>query len=285
MTTHYVLIDYENVPLRSLALLSGSEFRVLVFLGPNNRNLPTEFVLAVQKLGNRAEYIALEKSGKNALDFHITYYLGTLTAADPGGCFRIISADTGFDSLLLHLRMQQIDADKVASIEELLGLTPPAAEPAEPPIAPANAKPGAGTAAKPTRKPAAKAADQPVAAVTGQASTKPARTAKKAAAKRAVEPVAEAAASPGPELGSNPPANIKGINKNVTISKLVKLVVENLTKRKSSRPSTVKTLMNSIKSICGDGVYSTKIDAVYEALLKNGYLEASGTKITYPAQQ
>ena len=143
MTTHYVLIDYENVPLRSLALLTGTQFRVLVFLGPNNRNLPTEFVMAVQKLGDRAEYIALEKSGKNALDFHITYYLGTLAAADPGGCFRIISADTGFDSLLQHLRMKQIDADKVASIEELLGLAPSAAEPAEQPIPLTTAKPPA----------------------------------------------------------------------------------------------------------------------------------------------
>lgn len=275
MTTHYVLIDYENVPLRSLALLTGAQFRVLVFLGPNNRNLPTEFVMAVQKLGDRAEYIALEKSGKNALDFHITYYLGTLIAADPGGCFRIISADTGFDSLLLHLRMKHIDADKVASIEELPGFAP--AEPADQPIAPTTAKPGTSTAAKSARKPAAKAA--PVA----EASAKPARTARKAAAKTAAEPVADA--SPAPETSSNPPVKGKPNNANVTISKLVSLVTENLLKRNSSRPSTVKTLMNSIKSICGDGVEATKIDAVYEALLMNGYLEASGTKITYPAQQ
>jgi hypothetical protein len=279
MTTHYVLIDYENVPLRSLALLTGAQFRVLVFLGPNNRNLPTEFVMAVQKLGDRAEYIALEKSGKNALDFHITYYLGTLTAADPGGCFRIISADTGFDSLLLHLRMKHIDADKAASIEELPGLAP--AEPADQPMAPTTAKPGSSTAAKSAGKAAAKAA--PIAA----ASAKPARTARKAAAKPAAEPAAEAAAnaSPAPEMSSNPPAKGKPNNANFTIGELAKLVVENLLKRNSSRPSTVKTLMNSIKSICGDGVEATKIDAVYDALLKNGYLEASGTKITYPAQQ
>lgn len=277
MTTHYVLIDYENVPLRSLALLTGAQFRVLVFLGPNNRNLPTEFVMAVQKLGDRAEYIALEKSGKNALDFHITYYLGTLTAADPGGCFRIISADTGFDSLLQHLRMKHIDADKAASVEELLGLAP--AEPADLTTAPAKVKSSASTVAKSASKPAAKAA--PVA----EASAKPARTARKAAAKTAAEPVAAADASPAPETNSKPPAKGKPNNANTAISELVRLVLENLVKRKSSRPSTVKTLMNSIKSICGDDVETTKIDAVYEALLKNRYLEASGTKITYPPQQ
>ena len=71
MKTNYVLVDYENIQVKSLTLLKDECFRVRVFLGPNNTKLPIELVLAMQDLGERAEYIVLETSGRNALDFHI----------------------------------------------------------------------------------------------------------------------------------------------------------------------------------------------------------------------
>lgn len=72
--TNYVLIDFENVHVKSLSLLEGDHFRVRVFLGPKNTKLPVELVMAVQEMCNKAEYITLEASGKNALDFHIAYF-------------------------------------------------------------------------------------------------------------------------------------------------------------------------------------------------------------------
>ncbi len=119
MKINYVLIDYENVPLKSLALLKGENFRVKVFLGPKNTKLPVELVLAVQELGNHAEYIILETSGQNALDFHIAYYLGDLAAADPAGFFHIISGDKGFDSLIQHLKARKISIARSSSIEKM----------------------------------------------------------------------------------------------------------------------------------------------------------------------
>ena len=53
MRTNYVLIDYENVQVKSLALLKGVQFQVRVFLGPNNKKLPVELVLAMQALGGK----------------------------------------------------------------------------------------------------------------------------------------------------------------------------------------------------------------------------------------
>ncbi len=66
MKTNYVLVDYENVQVKSLALLKGEHFRVKAFLGPNNTKLPIELVLAMQALGEHAEYIVVEAHGKNA---------------------------------------------------------------------------------------------------------------------------------------------------------------------------------------------------------------------------
>lgn len=119
MKTNYVLIDYENVQVKSLALLQGEQFRVRVFLGPKNTKLPVELAVAMQTLGSRAEYVVLETAGSNALDFHIAYYLGVLAAADPAGFFHIISKDTGFDPLIQHLKARKIFVARSAAIEEL----------------------------------------------------------------------------------------------------------------------------------------------------------------------
>lgn len=100
MRTNYVLIDFENVHVKSLDLLEGEHFRVMVFLGPKNTKLPVDLVLAMQAFGERAEYVTLEASGTNALDFHVAFHLGRLATADPDAFFHIISKDTGFDPLV-----------------------------------------------------------------------------------------------------------------------------------------------------------------------------------------
>lgn len=119
MQTHYILIDFENVQVKSLALLQGERFRIWVFLGPKNTRLPTELVLAMKSLGDHADYILLDAGGHNALDFHITYYLGKLAAADPAGCFYIISKDTGFDTLIKHINKAGVDCKRSISIDAL----------------------------------------------------------------------------------------------------------------------------------------------------------------------
>ena len=119
MQTHYVLIDYENVQVKSLALLKGEHFRVRVFLGPKNLKLHRELVFAMQTFGDRGQYIVLEAGGKDALDFHIAYYLGVLAEADPSGFFHVISKDTGFDPLLQHLKTMGVSAARSASIEAM----------------------------------------------------------------------------------------------------------------------------------------------------------------------
>lgn len=116
MRTNWVLVDYENVQVASLALLSEEHFRVKMFLGPNNSKLQRELVLSMHKLGSRASYVAVETSGRNSLDFHIAYYLGLLAATEPTAFFHIISRDTGFDPLIKHLKADKILAARSPSI-------------------------------------------------------------------------------------------------------------------------------------------------------------------------
>ena len=201
MKTNYVLIDYENVRVTSLALLNDEHFQVWVFLGPNNTKLEVPFVLAMQEFGERAVYIRLKAGGRNALDFHIAYYLGSLAKADPTGSFHIISKDTGFDPLIQHLRTKGISVARSVSIEAMSCFTP-------------------------EEKPS----------------------------------------------GSRP---------KLTDEELLKTVIADLIKRKTSRPSTSKTLLSTIHAKCGKELAASKIEGIYEALVKLGYVRVEGTRVSY----
>jgi len=218
--THYVLIDYENVQVKSLALLKGEHFRVQVFLGPKNLKLHRELVFAMQKFGDRGQYIELEAGGKDALDFHIAYYLGVLAAADPTGLFHVISKDTGFDPLLQHLKARGVSAARSVSIETMPCFDQVEVGASEPKRVPGKAKP---------KSPAGR----------------------------------------------------------VSVDDLIKIAVDDLIKRKAARPSTPKKLWSTIHTKCGKDLPAADIDAVYEALVKRGYVKVDGAKVTYalPATQ
>lgn len=204
MKNNYIFIDYENVQPQSLTLLKGGLFFVRVFLGPNNNKLPVELVMAMQEMGSRAEYIVLETSGSNALDFHIAYYLGVLASADPAGYFHIISKDTGFDPLIRHLRSRKIFAARSAAIEEM---------------------------------PCFKEADQP--------------------------------------------SESKAAGAQASTEELLRLAVDDLIKRKESKPGTVKTLRSTIHAKCGKNLPESAIDAVWNALIRRGHVKINGEQVSY----
>ncbi len=62
---------------------------------------------------------------------------------------------------------------------------------------------------------------------------------------------------------------------------LLKLVVNDLIKHKDKKPGKVATLRNVIHVRCGKNMPATRIDAVYNALVKHGYVKINGAKVTY----
>jgi hypothetical protein len=119
MTIHHVLIDYENVQPENVAQLQGHPVDVFVFVGANQAKIPFELASAVQSLGARGRYIKIAGSGRNALDFHIAYYLGELASADPTGTFYVVSKDKGFDPLLRHVQDRGATVRRLAALAEL----------------------------------------------------------------------------------------------------------------------------------------------------------------------
>jgi hypothetical protein len=130
--THYVLIDLENIQPEHMSVLDGHNFKVIVFVGENQSKLSFDLVLAVQNLGENAEYIKIKGNGPNALDFHVAFYIGQLSKENSDGHFHIISKDKGFDPLIKHLESKKILAQRHKDINELPLLKPANATKKEP---------------------------------------------------------------------------------------------------------------------------------------------------------
>lgn len=164
MITNFVLVDFENVQPSNMGLLKGGPFKIKVFLGASQAKISLEMAQALQTFGDDAEYIQVVGSGKDALDFHIAYYIGKLAAENPGASFSIISRDTGFDPLVKHLKAKHIDCKRSASVADIPHLKHPTLSPAKtaprPPVAQARpmAKPAAAAKAKAAPKPAPRVA-------------------------------------------------------------------------------------------------------------------------------
>lgn len=119
MATNYVLLDFENVQPGNLELLKLHRFKVVVFVGANQVKVPFDLAAAMQALGAAAQYIKISATGKNALDFHVAYYLGELAAKDPAAYFHIISRDTGFDTLISHLKARGVKVQRERDLAEI----------------------------------------------------------------------------------------------------------------------------------------------------------------------
>lgn len=106
--TNYVLIDLENVQPKNIGVLSGHDFKVIVFVGEKQSKISFDLALELQRLGDNAEYIKITGNGPNALDFHIAFYIGEFSQLTPNNYFHIISKDRGFDPLIAHLKTRKI---------------------------------------------------------------------------------------------------------------------------------------------------------------------------------
>jgi hypothetical protein len=131
MATNYVLVDFENVQPASLEELASGAFRVKVFVGAQQARgrVSFEFSESMQKLGAHAEYVRIARSGPNAVDMHIAYYIGRLLEKEPHAAIYVISRDTDFDPLMEYLHAKGSSCRRVRTIAEVVKLVPRAVAP------------------------------------------------------------------------------------------------------------------------------------------------------------
>lgn len=194
LRTNFVLVDYENVQPKDLGLLRDGPFKVKVFFGPNQSKIPVALASTLQSLGSNAEYVVLETAGANALDFHIAYYMGVLSQAEPSSFFHIISKDTGFDPLIKHLKGKKVFAQRSTCISDI-----------------------------PYFK---------------------------------------------PSLPAAPEAQIE-------------VVIEDLVRRKASKPRTQKTLLSTLHALFKKELSEQQLAQLFTSLCNRGIVKVDGTKVSY----
>jgi PIN domain-containing protein len=119
MSENVLLVDYENIGKIDLAAIPDG-VRVPFFFGASQRSVPTDFLKAALKLGERFMPIDIEGQGKNALDFHIAFYLGEYLARSPDTPCVILSKDKGFDPLVRHLMRRGFAVRRANTMAEAL---------------------------------------------------------------------------------------------------------------------------------------------------------------------
>jgi PIN domain len=118
-----LFVDYENVGKAFDPGVIPEDVQVLVFFGALQKSVPTEFMRAVHRMGPRFVPIGIEGQGKNALDFHLAYYLGEHLAANAKTHCVVLSKDKGFDILIRHLRGRGFSVRRADSINQALPTT------------------------------------------------------------------------------------------------------------------------------------------------------------------
>jgi hypothetical protein len=112
-----LFVDFENVPKVDLSALPD-EVHVPFFFGASQKTVPKALFDVARRLGERFISIDIEGQGKNALDFHIAFYLGELLKAAPRAECVILSRDKGFDPLVRHLVGRGFAVRRVGAVAE-----------------------------------------------------------------------------------------------------------------------------------------------------------------------
>lgn len=90
MSGLHVLVDFENVQptFEEVARLAPGVTEIWLFHGPHQVKLAQQFKSAHDGVTT----VPISRTGKNALDFHLSFYLGYVAAKHPTG--RLTTRDT-----------------------------------------------------------------------------------------------------------------------------------------------------------------------------------------------
>lgn len=96
----HVLIDWENVQPKEadIRTLVPDVSDVWIFHGPNQKRVGADQT----SFGDNVTLVPISRTGKNSLDFHLSFYMGYITSRYPAARFVVISNDQGYGPMLEH---------------------------------------------------------------------------------------------------------------------------------------------------------------------------------------
>lgn len=276
----HVLLDYENVQpsdveLRALVPDAG---QVWVFHGPHQREVEKRFA----SFGTGATAVPISKTGKNALDFHLSFYMGYIASRNPDSKMVVVANDKGYEPMLEHARAMGFVVRRQPHGE----VKPPAKKAAAKKVAAKKAPAKKVAAKKAVPKPAAakKPAAKKVAADSVPA--KKATPAKKSAPAKKVAAKALAPAAKGAAVAS--PAVVKGVAAKPAVlvpdsAATLKKLTDSLRKMGDKRPTKPASLWRSLKSFLGVGATEEAAEVALARLIEEGVVKVDSVKgASYP---
>ena len=110
----HVLVDWENVQPKDLDIraLVPDVTHVWLFHGPTQKRVADN----QQSFGNALTLIPITRSGKNALDFHLSYYVGYISSRNPSAKFVVVSNDQGYGPMLEHAQELGFSASQLGFV-------------------------------------------------------------------------------------------------------------------------------------------------------------------------
>jgi len=124
--THYVFVDFENVPEVDLTLIEGKPVHVTIMIGKNQKKIDLPLVQQIRRLAAQVELVEVGASGRNALDLTLSYYLGQAVLRAPDALFCIVSRDKDFEPMIAHVSTKGIKVVRRDTFAALLFLPKPA---------------------------------------------------------------------------------------------------------------------------------------------------------------
>lgn len=289
----HVLLDYENVQPSDAELraLVPDVDQVWVFHGPHQREVEKRF----ESFGTGATAVPISKTGKNALDFLLSFYVGHLASLNPDSKMVVVANDKGYEPMLEHAKAMGFVVRRQPHGE----VKPPSKKAAAKKMA-AKKAPAKKVAAK--KAATKKAVAKPVAAKKPVAKTPaPSSAAKKASppkvvpAKKAAAPTPAGAkgvaAGPGKVLAvpaSLAPSGTGAVPESPSPKKSVsdadiKRITENLRKVGVNRPTKPAALRRLLKSLLAAETGDASIEVALNKLVAAGTVVIDAeSEVKYP---
>lgn len=273
----YALVDYENVQpsLEALAKLAPGFTDVWLFHGPHQ----AKQAQALAASHARVTLVPHSGKGKNALDFHLSFYLGYVAAKHPDAELVVVANDKGYDSMIDHAKALGFTA-KRAGFKAPAVKKAAAAKPATPAAAPVSAKKVVAKKAVAKKVVAKQAAPKPAApakavSVKKAPAAKKVPEAKKAVPKKAEAPKPAKAAQPGklPKPATAPPANLDA----QALARIQKALI----KMGIKAPHKVKPFLRHVGALLGKDSTAEQIDAMVAKLEAAGAVWFIGDEVVY----
>ncbi len=259
MSELHVLVDYENVQptLEELVKLAPGFTDIWLFHGPHQVKPAAQF----QARHKRITLVPVSKIGKNALDFHLAFYLGYVAAKHPDAHLVVVANDMGYDPMIAHAQLLKFIVKRVGHMGKPKGMRklPASAAAAKGSRA---VKPAPTKKATPAKAPVAKKAAAKKVAVkktpAKKVAAKKVKTTKPEAAKVASQPKAVSAAS-------------KELNR----------IKSSLAKMGDKVPHKLKSFQRHVGNLLGKGATTEQIDSVAKKLEKAGVIRIAGDLVSY----